>query len=196
MSDFWKYIKNIFKAAEESSPNQPVIHELIIRTDEEQKDYDYWKETLVRRRLSDWLNQQYAIYKVLPNDIDEGLNFLNTPSSKGFAIHFHQTQYSKRDAVHFMDYLKERVLSLNYRTQISDARVFNRTNWVEAIQRHYLKPRINFEEGKKTNQKFGNITIELVFRNDIPYQLKFQATTYSDSLYKDASDFSDLMNHL
>lgn len=196
MSDFWKYIKNIFKAAEESSPNQPVIHELIIRTDEEQKDYDYWKETLVRRRLCDWLNQQYAIHKVLPNDIDEGLSFLNTPSAKGFAIHFHQTQYSKRDAVHFMDYLKERVLSLNYRTQISDARVFNRANWVEAIQRHYLKPRINFEEGKKTNQKFGNITIELVFRNDTPYQLKFQATTYSDSLYKDASDFSDLMNHL
>lgn len=196
MSDFWKYIKNIFKAAEESSPNQPVIHELIIRTHEEQQDYDFWRDTLVRRRLMDWLKNQYAISKVLPDDVDEALTFLNTPSSKGFAVHFNQTQYSKRDVVHFLDYLKEQVLTLNYRTQISDLRTYNRPHWVETIQRHYLKPRTNFEEGKKTDQQYGNITVELILRNEQPYQLKFQATAYSDRLYQNAASFDDLMGIL
>jgi len=30
-------------------------------------------------------------------------------------------------------------------------------------------------------------------RNDQPYHLKFQATTYEDHLFKDAHDFEDLM---
>ncbi len=196
MSDFWKYIKNIFKAAEESSPNQPVIHELIVRTHEEQQDYDFWKETLVCHRLIDWLKNQYAISKVLPEDVDEALTFLNTPSSKGFAVHFDQTQYSQRDVIHFLDYLKEQVLRLNYRKQISDIRIYNRPKWVETIQRHYLKPCNSFEEGKKTDQQYGNITVELLLRNEVPHQLKFQATSYSDRLYKEADSFDELIGAL
>ncbi|MFN7119871.1 MAG: hypothetical protein ACK4TA_23960, partial [Saprospiraceae bacterium] len=149
--------------------------------------------TLVRRRLTDWLSDQYAIFRVLPQDIDEAMDFLDTPSSKGFVIHFYKTNYSRRDVMFLMDYLKEQVLALDYKTQVSDSRTFTRTNWVETIQRHYLKPRPNFEQKGKLNQKFGNVTIEMQLRNDQPHHLKFQATTYNDHLFKDAHDFEDLM---
>lgn len=193
MADIWDYFKNLFKKSEESSPSQPYLHEVIERSEAEKADYEFWKNTLVRRRLTDWLSDQYAIFRVLPQDVDEAMDFLDTPSSKGFVIHFYKTNYSRRDVTFLMDYLKEQVLALDYKSQVSDTRTFNRPNWVETIERHYLKPRPDFEQKGKFNQKFGNVTIEMQLRNDQPYHLKFQATTYNDHLFKDAHDFEDLM---
>ncbi|MBK7871283.1 MAG: hypothetical protein IPJ74_11700 [Saprospiraceae bacterium] len=196
MADIWNYLKNLFNKSEESSPSQPYLHEMIERSEEEKSDYAHWKETLVRRRLTDWLNDQYAIFRVLPNDIDEAMDFLDTPSSKGFVIHFYKTNYSRRDVTHLLDYLREQVLGLDYRTQISDSRTFNRPNWVETIERHYLKPKPDFQHEGKFNQKYGNITIEMSLRNEQPHQLKFQATSYKDHLFKDAHDFEELMQEV
>ncbi len=199
MDKLWSYFKNLFQQAEESSPSRPLIHEMIERSEEEREDYERWKNTLVLRRLLDWLNDQYAIYRVDQDRIDEALDFLNTPSSKGFVIHFNQTRYSQRDVVHFFDYLKEQVLKLKYRTQISDLRTYERASWVETIQRHYLKPgptiRQQQEDGKFT-QKFGNIMIELELRNDQVFNLRFRATVYKDSLFKEPAEFKELMQEL
>ena len=193
MADFWEYFKNLFRKAEESSPSDPLIHEVIKRSEEELADFKVWSESLVRRRLLDWLFDQYAIYRVLPEDIDEAIDFLNTPSSKGFAVYFYKTQYSIRDTRHFLDYLKEKVRALKYRVQISDTRTYKKGDWIETVERHYLKPPPNFEPGKKLKQAFGNITLELVFRDEKPYVLKFQATVYKDSLFEDAEEFKELM---
>ena len=196
MADLWEYFKNLFRKAEESSPSDPLIHEVIKRSPEEIEDYKTWVETLVRRRLQDWLFDQYAIFRKLPEDIDEALDFLNTPSSKGFVIYFHQTQYSKRDTRHFLDFLKEKVRELKYRIQISDTRTYKKGTWIETVERHYLKPPPNFQEGGKFNQGFGNITLELVFRNENPYLLKLQATIYKDSLFHEADEFKELMQFI
>lgn len=196
MSDFWKQIKKLFQTAESSSPSNPLIHEVIQRSEQEKEDYQYWKNTLVCKRLISWLHEQYAIYQVLPDDIDEAIDFLNTPSAKGFVIHFHKTQYSQRDVTHLLDYLKEKVLDLNYRPQISDTRTYNRSKWVEQVQRHYLKPSPSVRTEGKLNQRFGNIKIELFFRDNAVYNLQFSATTYKDSLFNEADEFKKLMMEL
>jgi hypothetical protein len=196
MPEFWEYIKGIFKTSEESSPSTPVDHQLISRTEEEKEDFDFWKKTLIRRRLQDWLNNQYAIYQVAQDDIDEALDFLNTPSSKGFVVHFHKTQYSQRDVTHFFDFLKEQVLELDYRPQISDTRTYSRASWVETIQRHYLKPRPFVKNEGKFRQLYGNVMIELELRNEKVYNLRFRATSYNDHQFKEAKDFRLLMQQL
>lgn len=196
MANLWDYIKQLFKEAEQSSPSHPVVHEMIERSAEEKEDYTQWKDGLIRRRLMNWLMDQYAIFLVLPDDIDEAVDFLNTPSSKGFVIHFHKTNYSKREITHFFDYLKEKVLSLNYRTQISDSRTYNKPNWVETTERHYLKPRPNFEAGKKSKQAFGNVMIEVEARDEKVRNLRFRATVYQDHQFEEAEEFKDLMREL
>ena len=196
MPEFWEYIKGIFKTSEESSPSNPVDHQLISRTEKEKEDFDFWKKTLIRRRLQDWLNKQYAIYQVTQDDVDEALDFLNTPSSKGFVVHFHKTQYSQRDVTHFFDFLKEKVLELDYRPQISDTRTYSRTSWVETIQRHYLKPRPFVKNEGKFRQLFGNVMIELELRNEEVYNLRFRATSYNDYQFQEAKDFRLLMQQL
>ncbi len=193
MAGIWDYIKNIFREAEESSPSNPAIHAMIERSAEEREQYRQWLGSLVKRRLVDWLDNQYAIYRVTPDDIDEAMDFLNTPSSKGFVIHFYKTNYSRREVTYFFDFLKDQIKELNYKVQISDTRTYNRKNWVETVERHYLKPRSQFGKDKKIDQRFGNVTIESVFRNDQIYQLKLQATSYRDHLYGEAEEFRVLM---
>lgn len=194
MSDLWNYVKSLFKSAEASTPAAPTVHEMIERTSEERADRQAWQETLVRRRLTGWLADQYAIFLVAPDDVDTELDFLNTPSSKGFVIHLHRTRYSRRDLLHFLDYLKDQVRGLGYRVQISDRRVYPVKNGVETVERHYLKPRLKFDTPNQVqNQRYGNITISAVLRDDVPYQLKFQATSYQDRLFNEADDFRDLM---
>lgn len=207
MTDIWEYFKNLFRKAETSSPSQPLIHEVIERTEEEQQDYQYWKETLVCRRLQDWLNDQYAVFCLAPEEIDDALDFLDTPSSKGFVIYFFKTRYSRRDVQHFFDYLKERVLALDYRTQVSDLRTYHRPEWVETVERHYLKPRPAFmrkdtplhASGKpveKFDQRYGNIMIEFHLRDDQSHFLKFRATSYKDHLFTEPEEFKQLMQVL
>ncbi len=196
MASIWQQLKDLFQSAEASSPSQPALHTLIERSAAEQQDYNFWKATLVCSRLVDWVHAQYALTAVDSSAVDEGMDFLNTPSSKGFVVHFFKTQYSRRDATHFFDFLKERVTeNLNYRKQISDSRTYNRPNWVESTERHYLKPRINFATVPH-NQQYGNILIELILRDEKPYQLKFQATNYNDKQFTIAHDFKDLMTVL
>ncbi len=198
MSELWQYFKNLFKASENSSPNEPFIHEVIERSEEEKASYDRCKSKLARRRLTDWLNNEFIRYQANPKDNDEAIDFLNTPSSKGFVIHFRKTAYRTTEIIHLFDYLKEKVLQLDYKSYLSDSRTYNRANQVENIQRHYLKPPSNL--GKKTiekfDQKYGNITIELKQRNEKVHDLKFSATVYHDHKYQSAKPFTELMGNI
>jgi len=164
----WDQIKSIFQSAEDSKASAPALHEVLSRHIEEAEAFARWREGLVRRRLTDWLSDQYALYLSEPNRVDKSLDFLKTKSQKGFVIHFSDTQYSLREAEFFHLYLRERVLTQAYRTQVADARTYS--------------------------QQFGNVMIELVVRNETPHQLKFSAAIYHDRVYKDAAGFGALMD--
>ncbi|NJB86636.1 hypothetical protein GGR26_002413 [Lewinella marina] len=198
MANFWQRISALFDAAENSSPTEPAVHEMIKRDADELRQYDHWKKTLARRRLFDWLTDQYALFQT-DRPTDRAISFLETPSSKGFVIHFSETHYSREEIGHFFHYLKERIQQLNYRTQISDRRIYSRENWVETQERHYLKPRTRQQRldgppGRgELDQKFGNVTVELELRDDRPWNLRLRATTYQDALYNTPESFRALM---
>ena len=198
MASFWNKITALFDAAEQSTPQAPAVHEMIERDAEELADYERWKRTAARQRLFDWITEQYTQF-LAGQQRDHSVSFLDTASSKGFVVHFSETQYRRDEINHFFHYLKERVLALNYRTQISDRRVFSRRDWVETQERHYLKPRTRHQrktaplERGGLDQKFGNITVELELRDDVPWNLRLRATTYQDSLYGEPESFRALL---
>ncbi|MCF8246108.1 MAG: hypothetical protein K9J37_15430 [Saprospiraceae bacterium] len=193
MTNVWDFFKNFFREAEQSSASRPILRAALVRSAEEKEIFENWKDTLVCRRIISSLAEGYAMYQSMPESVDRAFTFLNTPSSKGFAIHFSQTDYSRQDASHLLDLLQGKVRLFNYRLQHSDTRTWSEKDWVQTVERYYLKPRQSWAEGQKIDQLFGNITIELTLRNDQPYLLTFRATCYSDRLYADAADFHELM---
>ena len=198
MATFWERITARFTAAENSSPQHPAVHEVIGRDAQEQADYERWKRTLARKRLLDWLTQAYASF-LATGQGDPAVAFLDTPSSKGFVIHLSETQYGLTEMRHFFHYLKERMTDLNYRVQVSDRRIYNRPDWVETQERHYLKPRTRKQRMNgpvargDLDQRFGNVTVELELRDDRPWNLRLRATTYQDALYNEPESFRGLL---
>ena len=196
MYGLWKYIRSMFAQAANSTPTQPFIHELIERSQEEKASLKLWKDMHVCRKLLDWVQHQYLLYCSLPEENDDWIDFLHTPSSRGFVLHFYKTNYVRQEVLQLFDLFKERVLGTGYRTQISDRRIYQHHDWMETTERHYLKPKPEFGAPGKVRQRYGNITILLILRDDKPYQLKFQATTYRDHLFLDPDDFAELMQQL
>jgi hypothetical protein len=188
---FWNQIKSIFNQAENSSSSAPTVHELIRRSEAELEDYAHWKTTAAPRRLLDWLSEQYARH----NDgqiTDTTIGFLKLDSSKGFVIYFKEMNYNREEITHFFHYLKERVLTLNYRSDISDRRIFPRRDWIETQERHYLKPKVDLNDAVM-DQAYGNIMIEFELRDDQPHNLRLRATVYNDSLYEAKGSFGGLV---
>jgi len=188
---FWNQIKSIFTEAENSSPSVPTVHELIQRSDEELTAYEHWKTTAGPRRLLDWLSHQYGRHKD-GRGTDETIGFLNVQSSQGFAIYFREMNYTREEINHFSHYLKERVLTLDYRSDISDRRIFPRNHWIETQERHYLKPNILYND-VLMDQVFGNIMIEFELRDELPHNLRLRATVYNDSLFEAKGSFGGLI---
>ncbi len=196
MTDIFDYFKGWFRKAETSTPSNPAVHEVIERDETYRAEFEEWKHSLACRRLRDWLWHQYALWVSLPDEVEKTIDFLDTPSSKGFAVHYTNEQVPTRQCRFFLDFLREKVLELPYRQTLADRRVYMVKNDVETLERYYLKPRQNRTSNKLINQRFGNITIELVLRNDRPHQLRFRATAYNDRLYAEAGAFKELFQGL
>lgn len=192
--DIFQYLKDLFDKSNNSSSSQPLIHELIERTEREQTAYDIWRSSSTRRQVINWLIAEYSSYKNNPQNIDPALEFMDR-RAQGFVIHYHE-DYTQEDFQHLMDYLKERTLEIGYRSYMSDVRSYQKEEWVETVQRHYLKPLPQRATKEPINQQFGNITIELVFKNDQTTHLKLMALGYSDHLYQKSRDFKEYMFHL
>lgn len=196
MTDLFDFFKSWFRKAETSTPSNPALHEVIVRDEDFKKEFEAWKASLACRRLMDWLWHQYAMWASLPDELERNIDFLDTPSSKGFAIHYAGEQLTARQCRFFMDFLREKVLELSYRQTLADRRVYMVNKEVETLERYHLKPRQKRTAENLINQGFGNITVELVLRNDKPHQLRFRATSYNDRLYAKADAFKELFQGL
>lgn len=192
----WDRVKSLFAEAEQSSPGNPAVHEMLVRSAEEEAAYSQWIKTEAGRRLLEWLAEEYGHFLSSRKRGDDSVAFLDTPSSKGFIIYFHRMAYRPEEIRHFFQMLKERVQALDYRVGISDRIIYSRTSWVEKVERHYLKPRSKFVEGEPVRQAYGNIAIELESRDDVIHHLRLRATIYQDALYEKGHSFGGLMDAL
>ncbi len=211
---WWEQIKGVFAKAADSSSKDPVLHSVLTRHKDRRAAFETWRDGVVAQSMRDWLAESYGHYLLHDRPPSEAIDFLDTPSSKGFVVHFDELQYSLQEAEMFQLLLRERVLQpgpdgeKRYRTQVADAKVYQKGDKTERTDRYYLKPLLILHEdpaiaaspdsytADQFGQGFGNILIELVVRNEQPWRLKFSATIYHDRVYKDADGFGALVSRL
>ncbi len=214
---WWTDMKRVFAQADTSTKAEPVLHSLLTRHLDQAEKLRFWQQGIVCRAITDWISEAYGHFLLEGQARDEALDFLDTPSAKGFVVHFDRLQYSLEEAEMFQLHLRERVLhgnsavkdaSLAYRTQVGDTKTYQAKGATERTDRYYLKPRLvphedpaiadapNTYTAEQFGQGFGNILIELVVRNNMPYRLRFSTTIYHDRVYQEASSFAALMQIL
>lgn len=214
MASWWEQIKGVFAGAQTSTAREPVLHDTLVRHRDRKADFERWQEAIVAKAMRAWLAQAYGHYLTHGRPPSEAIDFLDTPSSKGFVMHFDELQYSREEAEMFQLLLRDRVLyggpdrERTYRTQVADTKTYNANGATERVDRYYLKPRPVFHEdpaiaaapdnytADQFGQGFGNVLIELIVRNEQPYRLRFSATIYHDRVYQEAESFGRLVEVL
>ena len=193
MSSWWSKVKAILTKSELSTPTQPAIHEIIQRSDAFLEEYEVWKGGPKHKKMLNWISEQYADYQNNGSDKSDAIDFLHTASTKGVALHLADLDTNVEEARFLLDYFKEEIREHRYRTQVSDTRTYSKSTWVETVERHYLKPKPQYDDAGKIDQGFGNITLLLTLRDDKVYNLKMSATAYQDRLFNAEKQFSELM---
>lgn len=192
---FWNLIKQLLKkeGLQDNSCEQPITHELIHRTDEELQAFEKWKLSKCKQEMLNYISKNYKIWKNTPCEQCDGIDFLTMKSFDGFIVHFMDLERDCDEVRHLFDYLKERIRGLGYVPYVSDVKEFERIRWIEKVERHYLKPSLRNQTAGKRKQRFGNINIELLFRDGEPLHMKFAACTYQDSQFDDPENFEELV---
>ena len=195
MSGFKEMWNQLFGKEKATPSNQPVIHEVIERSETERQDYEKWKESARQAKQLTYVFDEYHKVQETKNLIGSTFYYLDESSSKGFILNFRPDIFEPEEFQFYFDYLKERVREFDYKIYTSDVRSFVRAEYAEEIQRHYLKPRFRMDQ-KQMDQQFGNITITLVRQNDQPVYIQFICHRYADRNYTEATDYRMLIEQV
>jgi hypothetical protein len=154
--------------------------------------YENW---LSEGKATPWLDRlesAYNVYRAGMDPVDDSIDFMCFQSSAGAVICLQNEDSSAEEAMYLMEWMKDRVKALGYKLSVSD-RI---SKGVMVKEKYYLKPPIHRGSPHEVPQMFGNITIELQFRNGDPANIKFHATHYHGRPYLPASPFEELLSHL
>lgn len=196
MSYFDKLFGKLFPAKD--SDKAPDVYEVLKRSQQARQQYDKWKESPARHALIEEVAKAYYYKKTdIGSEID--VHLFNTVYANGFAITYHPKIGSK-PFQHLADYFRDKVLEMGYRLVNADRRILDRGNYVESIEKYYLKPPLSAEDlaqkSVQNNQLFGNISIEHVLIDNQPSYLKVLASIYSDRQFQEAHSYDDFVSAL
>ncbi len=199
MAAFWEQIKKVFSKAEQTNEKKSaaVIHERIERPEDERAAYENWKKSVQKERILQFSRLEYR-KEAASEDNYVGSSFytINKPAAQGFILNFNESMFTPFEFQYYFDYLKEKTLELDYKLYSSDVRIFNRPDYVETIERHYMKPKYRINENHLFVQQYGNVMITQVKKDNKPVYLQLMCNRYQDRKYTPPEDFDHFIQHL
>ncbi|SDX56812.1 hypothetical protein [Hymenobacter psychrophilus] len=96
---------------------------------------------------------------------------------------------------HFFDFIRDRVLALSYQLGAADQRTLRHERYAETTQKYFLKPQPNdCTDTGRCNQRFGNVTIDLVSINGQPGFIRLANDPFADTIFTPAATFDTLVD--
>ncbi|HAA13550.1 MAG TPA: hypothetical protein DCE41_18405 [Cytophagales bacterium] len=166
-------------------------HEVISRTAKEEISREAWADQIPE--VLDTLSKSYH-YKKMGIKAPWQVHLFDSPTANGFALSFPRN-LGKLGFQHLFDLLKEQVQAMGYRLANSDRKHTDKGQFVQTVERHYLKPNVRQFE-PPVDQRYGNVLIELVKEDDDPRYIKVMTTAYNDRQYQPAAPFHDFLERL
>jgi hypothetical protein len=174
----------------------PPIKEVLQRNEQEMNEYQAWKGTENANDLVKSIHQAYH-YKKTGIISNIQVHLFNSPAANGFALTY-QPNWGKKVFKFLMERSKEIVLQENYFVQAAERQILDKSDYVETIEKYYLKPNI-FESTKAeqiSNQRYGNVLLEEVYVDDQPSYFKCLIMSYQDRQFTQALDYNSLIDKI
>ncbi len=202
MSFFDKIISQVFGNHEVNSA-LPLIEEEIKRNEAYKSAYFRWVNEGKYRWLTQKIYQGYELKKK-NETADLQIHILKSSGANGFAVTY-SLLMDEKEMQYLFDLLRDKVLNMGYKLYNSNRRIFDRAQYVETIEKHYLKPPTPKIEPQNENQadtrqlfdqRYGNILIEYISIDEKPSFLRLMTHYYSDFIYSPVLSFDKLMDEL
>ncbi len=190
MADIFLHFRNKFDRNPELIATEPMVQQSLELSDEEVTDYEQWKDSNIQRTMINWLRDQFMVHQNSGGNTHDGIDFFATNQSKGFRMHPALTRFSDVSVRHLFNYLKERLIQENYRSTLSDTRIFGRGYWNETIHRHTVKSR------SENEGEFAAVQVELTLKDNKLVSLKMVANIPNTDLPRSSDDFAEMMQAL
>ncbi|RIY06212.1 hypothetical protein D0T11_18970 [Hymenobacter rubripertinctus] len=96
---------------------------------------------------------------------------------------------------HFFDFIRDRVLALGYQLGAADERATRHERYTEATQKYFLKPQPHdCTHTGRCNQRYGNVTVDLVSINGQPGFIRLFNNPFTDSIFTPPGTFDELVD--
>ncbi|NIK74200.1 hypothetical protein FHS56_001713 [Thermonema lapsum] len=199
---FWdKFLRRLLGESQEegntaSSNKQALVHDVLRRSPSFKQQYFQWVN---EGKFADPLRRIYEAYWLKRQNVAMSweIQLLQMPYANGFALAFPSHELGQTDFIFLFEYLKDRVLSLNYRLADASYKMYDRGERVETLEQYYLKPRVQWgTQDGVYQQEFGNITLELTRFDDLPAYFKVVASIYAGRQYSQARHFDEFIELL
>ena len=195
---FTHFQATILSKPELAETSKPHTRKSLVRTEKETNDYDKWKNTPKLAQMLYYLSEECQKHQSSPSKTHDGIDFYATSSARGFRMHPALTRFSDAHVKFLFDFLKERLAALDYQVVSSDTSVFKREDyWVETLHRHILKsPHVKGCYSDNLVGDFGQITIDMLLKDNRLCSLRFEATVPDTDLPRPTDDFAQLIQLL
>jgi len=176
-----------------SEEGMPAIKEKLTRSSRFNNQMRAWLSTSRSSELMDFIFAEYE--RSVQNNGNGLLHLHSTAQANGFFFDS-RIGLKKEEFNYLLDHFKDAVLDLGYTLYTSDVKYKEKSDSVQVVERHYLKPSLSKELVFPIDQKYGNVLLEYVAYNGEPAYLKVMATCYSDRSYTKAMEFGALVKLL
>ena len=174
--------------------NNPILSGKLIRNERYTEAYSKWQDSASKEDQLKKLSKAFEIADK-GQQYEGNLQIYKTPQANGFFFNSGFT-FPEEHYAFLIDHFKECLLGLDYRLYTSDTKTVENPNGIKTTERHYLKPGQIDAIEFPIDQKYGNVSIELVKLNEKTSFVKLMAGVYSDRNYADPMPFSRLVERL
>ena len=164
------------------------------QTEEEIERVETWMVSSEGRMAFEKISKAYGLKKAGLHDHPE-IHLLTSPYANGFAVAFDPSISEKTFSDLFFAF-GLRMLDLGYYRVSLDRTIREEGDMVETTEKQYFKPFPPAVRSQKTDQIFGNVSIEKEMIDNKPRFLKVLVTVYSDQHYLDARPFDQFIEAL
>lgn len=174
----------------------------LIKESFDHKEWDQtandWLTTDQYTKLKSKIKCAFFHFKTGNNGFCDPIQYMDKDNSKGFVILLSKMQkdYSLQDYRSLQHAISLRLVGHRYIIKVSDIKSTHVANQLQKTYRYYHKPSLKIQQTSPINQLFGNITTELILRDDEPYMLRVMAHKYSDRNFADADGLDQMMEVL
>lgn len=186
-------LNKLFGSSKKDEPQEaPVISEKLIR----KPDYlDRYLEWLDSNRYAAVLLRLKSLHAEADRENVEHFHIYRSPQANGFFFD-ENTGVNQEEFSFLLDHFRDATLDEGYRLYTSDTKLTEKSNSVQKIERHYLKPAPAKEMSLPMNQRYGNVLMEYVSYNERPAYLKVMVSCYSDRNFTEALPYAQIAKKL